>query len=79
MMRWEDVGFSWKTLTIRDKVEGERTIPLTPNVEHLLSAPPRRSERCFSSQSSMRPTNAHDLHRRACASGPCTAKARSSP
>jgi len=55
LLRWEDVGFPWKTLTIRDKVEGERTIPLTPYVEHLLNALPRRSEWCFSSQSSMRP------------------------
>jgi hypothetical protein len=25
-LRWADVGFQWKSLTIRDKVEGERTI-----------------------------------------------------
>jgi len=68
LLRWEDVGFPWKTLTIRDKVEGERTIPLTPYVEHLLNALPRRSEWCFSSQSSMRPTNAANMHSRACAS-----------
>jgi hypothetical protein len=30
-LRWADVDFQWKSLTIRDKVEGERTIPLTPN------------------------------------------------
>lgn len=48
-LRWEDVGFQWKSLTIRDKVEGERTIPLTPYVEHLISALPRRNEFVFSS------------------------------
>jgi len=41
-LRWADVDFQWKSLTIRDKVEGERTIPLTPYVEHLISALPRR-------------------------------------
>ncbi len=42
-LRWQDVDFKWKSLTIRDKVEGERTIPLTPYLEHLISALPRRS------------------------------------
>ena len=36
-LSWEDVDFQWKSLTIRDKVEGERTIGLTPYVEALLS------------------------------------------
>jgi len=67
-LRWEDVGFPWKTLTIRDKVEGARTIPLTPYVEHLLNALPRRSEWCFTNSAGEMPTNAADLHRRACAS-----------
>jgi integrase len=35
-LRWQDVDLKWKSLTIRDKVEGERTIPLTPYVESLL-------------------------------------------
>ncbi|WP_018227964.1 tyrosine-type recombinase/integrase [Methyloversatilis universalis] len=35
-LRWDDVDFQWKSLTIRDKVEGERTIPLTPYVAKLL-------------------------------------------
>jgi integrase len=43
-LRWGDVDFQWKTLTIRDKVEGERTIPLTPYVSHLLASVPRRKE-----------------------------------
>lgn len=33
---WGDVDFKWGTLTIRDKVEGVRTIPLTPYVGTLL-------------------------------------------
>lgn len=48
-LRWQDVDFQWKSLTIRDKVEGERTIPLTPYLEHLISTLPRRNEFVFSS------------------------------
>lgn len=29
-LRWEDVDFTWRSLNIRDKVDGMRTIPLTP-------------------------------------------------
>lgn len=36
VMQWGDVDFRWGSLTIRDKVEGERTIPLTPYVAGLL-------------------------------------------
>lgn len=35
-LRWEDVDFRWGSLRIRDKVEGERTVPLTPYVASLL-------------------------------------------
>jgi integrase len=48
-LRWADVGFQWKSLTIRDKVKGERTIPLTPYLENLIAALPRRNEFVFSS------------------------------
>lgn len=48
-LKWADVDFKWKSLTIRDKVEGERTIPLTPYLEHLIAALPRRNEFAFSS------------------------------
>jgi integrase len=48
-LKWADVGFQWKSLTIRDKVEGERTIPLTPYLEHLIAALPRRNEFVFGS------------------------------
>jgi integrase len=50
-MRWADLNTQWKGLTIRDKVEGERTIPLTPYVAHLLAALPRRNQFVFSSAS----------------------------
>jgi integrase len=48
-LKWEDVNTQWKGLTIRDKVEGERVIPLTPYVSHLLASLPRRNEWVFSS------------------------------
>lgn len=35
-LRWEDVDFRWQSLVIRDKVEGQRTIPLTPYVASLM-------------------------------------------
>ncbi|EMG5746809.1 integrase family protein [Yersinia enterocolitica] len=34
---WEDIDFKWSSMRIKDKVEGERTIPLTPYVSALLS------------------------------------------
>jgi len=48
-LQWADVDFQWGSLTIRDKVEGERTIPLTPYLASLLAALPRRNEWVFSS------------------------------
>lgn len=51
-LRWEDVDFQWLSMTIRDKVEGERTIPLCPYVAHLIAALPRRNEWVFSSPTS---------------------------
>lgn len=35
-LRWENVDFRWNAMRIRDKVEGEREIPLTPYVKQLL-------------------------------------------
>ena len=52
MLRWSDVDFKWSSMTIRDKVEGERTIPLTPYVANLLLALPKNNEWIFSSASS---------------------------
>ncbi|MCV2370005.1 tyrosine-type recombinase/integrase [Roseateles oligotrophus] len=48
-LRWEDLNTQWKGMTIRDKVEGERVIPLTPYVAHILAKLPRRNEWVFSS------------------------------
>jgi integrase len=43
-LRWENVDFQWNSLTIRDKVEGERTIPMTPYVRSLLLGLKARNE-----------------------------------
>lgn len=48
-LTWEDVDFQWRSLTIHDKVEGERTIPLPPYLATILVALPRRSQWVFSS------------------------------
>ncbi|MDP3537430.1 MAG: integrase family protein [Azonexus sp.] len=36
-LQWLDVDFKWNTIRMHDKVDGERTIPLTPYVSALLS------------------------------------------
>lgn len=48
-VRWSDVDFQWRSILIKDKVEGARTIPLTAYVGSLLAALPRRNEWVFSS------------------------------
>lgn len=50
-LKWIDVDFQWCSMTIRDKIEGLRVIPLTPYVAQLLAALPRRNEWVFSSPS----------------------------
>ena len=66
-LQWGDVEFKWGgSLTLRDKVEGERTIPLPPYMASLLSALPRRNGWVFSSEESesgrlVEPTKAHRL------------------
>lgn len=51
-LTWENVDFQWGSLRIRDKVEGERIIPLTPYVSSLFAALPRRNQWVFSSPAS---------------------------
>lgn len=43
-LRWADVDFKWHSLTIADKVSGERVIPLTPYVAALLLDLKRRND-----------------------------------
>ncbi len=48
-LQWSEVDFRWGSLAIRDKIEGERVIPLTPYVAFLIDSLPRRNEWVFSS------------------------------
>lgn len=66
-LRWEDVDFQWGSMTIHDKVESERTIPLTPYVAALLSELPRINEWVFSSPTAQsgRIQDPRDAHKRA--------------
>lgn len=71
-MRWQDLNTKWKGLTIRDKVEGERIIPLTAYVDHLLGALPRLNDWVFASPSKdpdlrdKAMSTPHKQHERAC-------------
>ncbi|MDQ0044271.1 tyrosine-type recombinase/integrase [Variovorax boronicumulans] len=46
-LKWKDVDSRWKSLVIRDKIEGERKIPLTPYVAGLLATLPRLPKNPF--------------------------------
>ena len=48
-LKWLDIDFRWKSITIHDKIEGQRVIPLTPYVEQLLRWLPKRNAWVFSS------------------------------
>jgi len=51
-LRWEDVNIKWKGIYLHDKVEGNREIPATPYMLHLLATLPRRNAWVFSSPTS---------------------------
>ena len=67
-LRWEDVNTQWKGIAIRDKVEGNREIPLNPYVAHIMAHLPRRNEWVFASTSSASGhlTEPNHPHTRAC-------------
>jgi integrase len=48
-LQWIDVDTQWHTALIRDKVEGNRKIPLTPYVEYLINCLPRTNKFVFAS------------------------------
>lgn len=50
-LKWADVDFVWNTLTLKDKVEDFRKIPLTPYLSATLQALPCTNEWVFSSTS----------------------------
>jgi len=51
-LKWSDIDWKWLSLTINDKVDGVRTLPLTPYVASLISGLPRINEWVFSSKTS---------------------------
>ena len=63
-LKRDDINFSAQTMLLRDKVEGERTIPLTPYVSQLLAALPRKNKWAFPADSKsgrlMEPRIAHN-------------------
>lgn len=48
-LTWANVDFQWRKLTVADKVELTRTIPLTPYLAQLLGTLPRSNEFVFAS------------------------------
>ena len=62
-LKWAHVDFQWHKLTLADKVEQTRTIPLTPYLAQLLATLPRRNEFVFASASKAgRITDARSSH-----------------
>jgi integrase len=65
-LTWANVDFQWRKLTIADKVDATRTIPLTPYLAQLLASLPRGSPYVFASASkSGRIADARSSHARA--------------
>lgn len=58
-LKWADVDFQWRKLTLADKVEATRTIPLSPYLAQMLATLPRVNEWVFASTKalSMTPAN----------------------
>ena len=52
ILKWTDVDFQGCKMTIRDKVDGNRTIPLTPYLRGLLQSLPHNNNFVFGSASS---------------------------
>ena len=65
-LKWVDVDLQWRVATLKDKVEGQRQIPITPYVASLLSILPRVNQYVFSSPSAksgriVEPRKAHNI------------------
>jgi integrase len=50
-LKWVDVDFQWRKLTLADKVDTTRTIPLSPYMAHMLTTLPRVGPYVFASAS----------------------------
>ena len=58
-LKWADVDFQWRKLTLADKVATSRTVPLSPYMAQMLATLPRVNEWVFASTKalSMTPIN----------------------
>ena len=50
-LKWADVDFQWRNLTLADKVDATRTIPLSSYMAHMLATLPRVGPYVFASAS----------------------------
>ena len=65
-LTWDNVDFQWRKLTIADKVDATRTIPLTPYLAYMLASLPRVGPYVFASGSKTgRITDARASHAKA--------------
>ncbi len=65
-LTWDNVDLQWRKLTIADKVDATRTIPLTPYLAHMLASLPRVGPYVFASASKTgRITDARASHAKA--------------
>ena len=48
-LTWANVDFQWRKMTLADKVEATRVIPLTPYMAQMLATLPRKNEFVFAS------------------------------
>ena len=65
-MKWADVDFQWRKLTLADKVEATRVIPLTPYLAQQLATLPRVNKFVFTSRGKAgRITDARASHTKA--------------
>ena len=49
-LKWKDVDFQWKSIKMKDKIEGSRIVPLTPYVAKLMASLPHYNDYVFSSE-----------------------------
>jgi integrase len=49
-LKWADVDFQWRKLTLADKVDATRVIPMTPYLAQQLASLPRMNEFVFTSR-----------------------------
>jgi integrase len=65
-LTWANIDFKWRKLTLADKVEQTRTIPLTPYLAHLFATLPRVNAFVFASASKAgRISDARSSHKKA--------------